>query len=1110
MYDIIIKREILHEENFPDSQQLNKINAYQKRDFSQERKKIKNKIRIESSQIGNNNYNIDNFIYSTGNMPNNSKKKINNVKYINVNNFYKEVEYECEKKIDAKNMKENNLLGINIIFQNKEKAKTFNRQLNHKKIKNIPDSYKNKINLISNDSKNKTEKNKIYTKKLITDNIIYSNNESNCKAKNKISNNINNVIFNSKYILEPTNININSKRNTDSSIQILNKETINNEKINKSNKEKCNKVKAKINFDNLNTHNNIKYSISSKNIKCVRQPENLKKNIFYSNSFKKNVPSIPISNPLQKSNIEELLKKRKNIDINTEYQINPTENIFNLENNKFIKNLNYTTTNKVKLKSNNYIGNIEFEKEKEKFILNENNTIIKSRSKVKKLENKKEPELEIRIIDKKRNENIIFNNKRKVTNNSKVKNIDIYNNSLTEENARDNNNKIELNKNININNWKNNNNSKLSKVKILPRSNEQINKNNTYNNNDSSFFTINFNNSNIDENNNNELKPNLCKYNFVNNVHNNENTNNFNITNRINNTNGNFSDKNNSLKNKNKEINVIKSNSNTNKNVVLENFQISCENKIIFKNLTSNNNSSNCNTGSTSNNILNLNNLNNNINDFNKNEKEIFELEIKKKIIEENNINEKNKEEIVLIELDEEKGPKDNYLKNYKNQREISHFVNKKFMDDMKEKDLSLDRSSSLRVLQASPEEFIEKDDEVLKLLNSQSPRENIPPQSNIINIFNNFNNYIQQNNEEESEIIIQNSEFSMMNDPSKCNYIINNGSKNIYQNYNINGSNNNNIKESKNIIDNITMKDTSIMSNYGIKCCKSITQAGKERTGHRKKNQDNYIIEKNLNNILGFNLFAILDGHGENGHLVSQLASKYIIKKFTNITNGFTDTDIETIYEFFKKSDFQKIIDIFLEIDKEIIEQKKFDINLSGTTCVLVIQLGNHLICSNIGDSRAILIYDEDKIFELSHDSKPNVPEEEKRINMMGGVVDQAKDEDGEKIGPYRVYIKDKDQPGLAMSRSFGDKKAKSCGVIPYPDIIEFNLSNNDCKYMVLCSDGVWEFISNEKVMEIGNKYYNKNNINDFCNELLKKSTEVWESEENYMDDITIVIVFF
>ena len=1102
MYDIIIKRENIHDANFMDRQQLNKNNTYQKRDFSQDRKNIKSKIRTESSQIGNTNFNIDNFICSDGNIANNnSKKKINNVKYINVNNFYKEVEYECEKKIDTKNMKEKNITGINVIIQGKEKAKTFNRQSSHKKIKNISDSFKNKTNIMSNDSKNKTEKNKVYTKKLITDNIIYSTNESNYKTKSKISGNINNVIFDSKYIFEPTNKNINSKRNTDSSIRILNKEILNNEKVNKSNKEKYNKVKAKI---------NINYSISSKNIKCVPQPENLKKIILCSNSFKKNNSSIPINNQAQNNNLEDLLKKRKNIDINTQYQINPTENIFNLENNKFIKNLNYTTINKVKLKPNNYMGNIEFEKEKERLILNENNTITKSRSKVKKLENKKDPEIEIRIIDKKRKENIIFNNKRKVSNNSKVKNNDIYNKNLTEENPRDNYNKIELNKN---NNLKNNNNYKLSKVKILPHPNEQISKNNTYKNNDSSFFTINFNNSNIDENSNNELKPNLGKYNFVNNIHNNDNTYNFNLINKINNNNGNINDINNNPKNKVNDINVIKSNSNIFKNVALENFPISCENKNNFKNFNSNNNFSNCNTGNTSNNILNLNNLNNKINnDMNKNEKENFELEIKKKIIEENNIKEeKDKEEIVLMELDEEKGPKDNLnSKNFEKKKEIIHFLNKKCMDDIKEKDLSLDKSSSLKVLQSSPEEFIEKDDEVLKLLNSQSPRDIIPQQNNIINIFNNFNNYIQQNNEEESEIIIQNSEFSMMNDPSKCNYIINNGNKNIYQNYNINRSNNNNIKESINIIDNITMKDTSIMSNYGIKCCKSITQAGKERTGHRKKNQDNYIIEKNLNNILGFNLFAILDGHGDNGHLVSQLASKYIIKKFTNITNRFIDTDIEAIYEFFKKSDFQKIIDIFLEIDKEIIEQKKFDINLSGTTCVLVIQLGNHLICSNIGDSRAILIYDDDKIFELSHDSKPNVPEEEKRIKMMGGVVDQVKDEDGEKTGPYRVYIKDKDQPGLAMSRSFGDKKAKSCGVIPYPDIIEFNLFNNDSKYMVLCSDGVWEFISNEEVMEIGNKYYNKNNINDFCNELLKRSTEIWESEENYMDDITIVIVFF
>ena len=95
----------------------------------------------------------------------------------------------------------------------------------------------------------------------------------------------------------------------------------------------------------------------------------------------------------------------------------------------------------------------------------------------------------------------------------------------------------------------------------------------------------------------------------------------------------------------------------------------------------------------------------------------------------------------------------------------------------------------------------------------------------------------------------MQNSEFSIINNN---NYILNN--QNIYQNININifqnnsGNNNNNINQKNNNnqngnfnIENTTMRDISISSNCGIRASKSLTQAGKERTGHRKKNQDNF-----------------------------------------------------------------------------------------------------------------------------------------------------------------------------------------------------------------------------------------------------------------------------
>ncbi len=38
----------------------------------------------------------------------------------------------------------------------------------------------------------------------------------------------------------------------------------------------------------------------------------------------------------------------------------------------------------------------------------------------------------------------------------------------------------------------------------------------------------------------------------------------------------------------------------------------------------------------------------------------------------------------------------------------------------------------------------------------------------------------------------------------------------------------------------------------------------GKKENGNKKINQDSYIIERSINGILNFNIFGVLDGHGE------------------------------------------------------------------------------------------------------------------------------------------------------------------------------------------------------------------------------------------------------
>ena len=47
-------------------------------------------------------------------------------------------------------------------------------------------------------------------------------------------------------------------------------------------------------------------------------------------------------------------------------------------------------------------------------------------------------------------------------------------------------------------------------------------------------------------------------------------------------------------------------------------------------------------------------------------------------------------------------------------------------------------------------------------------------------------------------------------------------------------------------------------------------------------------------------------------------------------------------------------------------------------------------------------------------------------------------------------------------MARSLGDLVAASVGVSPEPEVFDFILEPDD-KFIVIASDGVWEFLSNE-----------------------------------------------
>ena len=81
---------------------------------------------------------------------------------------------------------------------------------------------------------------------------------------------------------------------------------------------------------------------------------------------------------------------------------------------------------------------------------------------------------------------------------------------------------------------------------------------------------------------------------------------------------------------------------------------------------------------------------------------------------------------------------------------------------------------------------------------------------------------------------------------------------------------------------------------------------------------------------------------------------------------------------------------------------------------------------------------------------------------------------------------------------------------LITFVEILELDLCKED-KFMVLASDGVWEFISNEEVAQIVLPFFEKRNAEGAAEALVRESYLRWKhEEEDIIDDITCVIVFF
>lgn len=245
---------------------------------------------------------------------------------------------------------------------------------------------------------------------------------------------------------------------------------------------------------------------------------------------------------------------------------------------------------------------------------------------------------------------------------------------------------------------------------------------------------------------------------------------------------------------------------------------------------------------------------------------------------------------------------------------------------------------------------------------------------------------------------------------------------------------------------------------------------------GRRQYMEDTHVYAS----IGGIKMYGVFDGHG------GDEVSKLLIKKLP----GYLADELKDVNASNTAQMKKAIKNAYLKLDSYLYHEEYE----SGSTAIVVLEVGLKLYFINLGDSRALLVRDG-KVLHATKDHKPGDAKEKARIEKVGGYVATAWGG-----GPPRV------DGYLAVSRAFGDRGLKrfftknrysgfKSRVSPEPEIAVYN-SPRGGDTLILATDGLWDGMINEQVAEIAG---------DDCNKIMK---EGMKSAGYTGDNITVMVV--
>ena len=272
--------------------------------------------------------------------------------------------------------------------------------------------------------------------------------------------------------------------------------------------------------------------------------------------------------------------------------------------------------------------------------------------------------------------------------------------------------------------------------------------------------------------------------------------------------------------------------------------------------------------------------------------------------------------------------------------------------------------------------------------------------------------------------------------------------------------------------------------------------------------------------------LFGIFDGNGQYGKSIALAFKNYVVDYFLNC-NEMRVT--------LKKDNFYSILyNSFVFAQNYLINNSNklnINMNFSGATGIIVLYPHNNtnkVYCANIGRNKCIF-YTMTGPIKLSYELYPNRASEKDRIErfkeqnkekLKNKKNENNKEEENENnnkekniilIDQKRKELFLKEFIELDISRCIGNLAAEELGIIPGPEIGESDIKLNKGKFIVIGTESLWKYLTEEEVGDIVNLHYPTYDCEGACKDLQDLAKDRWkEKNDGAYDDISVVIIFF